>query len=247
MRHRIALILAAILIASSPAIAQQPDRRGEVAIDRPEYQGVRANAPIPPEMHVKNEGGSDRAGLCVISSLLANGQYQRVPGLERGKESGLWRAAKGRPGGYYPEKLAALVDEVMPGEKYASYVGVDISILDQLSKRGYPIGATMNTGSLYGYQPIHHMVSLAHYEQGQWACVVDNNDPGRYHWMPADEFGRRWIDGGEGWAWIWTRLDAPGAGHMLAAVVIAAACLFAARRLRAGPSPYSDEVEFNGS
>lgn len=234
MRYRVLIACLALVVSASDASAQRPDRRGEVAIDSPEYQGVKANAPIPAELHIRNEGGSDGAGLCVISSILANGRYQHVPGLEGGKESALWRSAKERPGGYYPEKLAALVDEVMPGEKYASYVGTDPKILEELSAKGYPIGATMNTGALYNYAPIHHMISLAHYEhgKGKWACVVDNNDPGKFHWMPSEEYDRRWIDGGEGWAWIWTAMRGQANGRACVFVLIAAACVVVIRRVR---------------
>jgi len=218
------------------AIIQEPDRRGEVVTDRPAYHDATAAAPIPPELHVKNEGGSNGAGLCVISSILANGRYQRVPTLEGGKDSELWRTAKRRPGGYYPEKLAALVEQTVPGEKYASYEGADPTVLESLSSQGYPIGATMSTGALYGYQRIHHMISLIHYRTGQWACVVDNNDPGKYHWMPAPEFARRWIDGDNGWAWIWTRPPKSAVmGGGLAAFVLLT--LLAWRRLRLALMP----------
>lgn len=217
-RLRITIIAALAGWPAALAFAQAPDRRGEAVSDRPSYRGESANAPIPPAMHIRNEGGSDGAGLCVISSVTINGHYQGVPGLDAGKGSLLWRTAKARPGGYSPDKLASLVDEVMPDERYASYVGTNPAILDRLSGEGYPVGATMSTGALYGYRPIHHMISLAHYRTGGYACVVDNNDPGKYHWMPADEFARRWIDGGVGWAWIWTRKSA--AGPALAALLL---------------------------
>lgn len=225
-----------LLLPLLPCLAQDtPDYRGEVAVDQPVYQGTRASAPIPPRFHIRNEGGSDGAGLCVISSILCNGQYQGVPGLNvadsqgrAGKGSTLWRTAKNRPGGYSPDKLQRLLDRTLPEEKWASYVGRDTSILDRLSSQGYPIGATMNTGHLYRYMPIHHMISLVHYRQGQLACVVDNNDPGKYHWMPAREFDRRWIDGGTGWAFVWTRLPlAAKVGTLIAVpILILSAALF---------------------
>lgn len=218
--------------------AQDPDSRGEYVILNPSLSGRSVNAPIPNEIHVRNEGGSDGAGLCVISSVLANGMSQGVPGLniagrdERsgqlvaGKGSTLWRTAKARPGGYGPEKLAELVEEVMPGEKYASFVGRDTSILETLSSRGYRVGVTMNTGKQYNYMPIHHMVSLEHYSAANnVAMVADNNDPGKHHVMPATEFNRRWIDGGDGWAWVWTRK--PMSADSLAAIIIIGASLFA--------------------
>lgn len=219
-------ILAALLLLAAPAFAQ----RSETHLAEPVYQGERASAPIPSSLHVRNEGGSDGAGLCVISSVLANGMYQGVPGLDvagpdgkAGKGSQLWKTAKSRPGGYWPERLNALVNELMPNELKASYSGNDPSVLDRLSRDGYPIGATMGTGERYGWGPISHMISLLHFRSSGSACVVDNNFPGEFTWMSADEFVRRWTMGGEGWAWIWTRkpgLDGSDSGEMI--VILAA-------------------------
>jgi hypothetical protein len=243
-RRAVALALALVLplaLVSRPASAQ--DTRGEVVTDAPSYQGESASAPIPPRLHVRNERGAPTVlsplgdGLCVIASVVANGSYQGIGDLatpdadgHAGHGSKLWRAAKARPGGYGPAKLQTLVDAVLPGETYASYVGSDPGILDRLSRAGYPIGATMSTGQLYGYAPIHHMISLIHYRNDGWACVVDNNDPGKYHWMPAREYARRWIDGDTGWAWIWTRRPADGSVPL--AVALAVGSALALRRLR---------------
>lgn len=231
-----ALALWALIV--SGALGQTPDRRGEVAIPStdgkvPSYRGVQPNAPIPPHLHKRNEGGSDGAGLCVICSLVINGRYQGIPPriLEE-----LWRVAKGRPGGYSPAKLEALLREVCPGEKYASYLGSDPAVLERLSAEGYPIGATMNTGQLYNYQRIAHMISLIHFKRGQLAAVVDNNDPGKYHWMPADEYMRRWVDGGMGWAFTWlkkpVRPSVRTAARFTPAVLLFAAALFVSGRRR---------------
>lgn len=204
------LVLLTIALVPSLAAGQTPDHRGEIVSDKPVYRGETASAPIPPHLHFQNEGGSDGQGLCVICSVIINGRYQGVPGLEGGKDSALWRAAKAAPGGYSPEKLERLLRQVMPHEKYASFVGngspADFELLERLSKAGYPIGATMNTGRLYNYLPIHHMVSLIHYRRNGVAMVVDNNRPGYYSIMPASEWNRRWPDMGITWAWIWTRL-----------------------------------------
>lgn len=230
---RTAILVLALMVGASRG--QTPDSRGEVVTPTPEYRGVTASAPIPGSAHLRNEGGSDGAGLCVISAGITNGIYQGIPGLDAagydewtrtqkpGKGSKLWRTAKSRPGGYGPDKLASLIEEVMPEEKWASYVGTDFRVLDQLSRMGYPIAATMSTGQLYGYAPIHHDVSLLHYRTNEWACVEDNNDPGKYHWMPAKEFDRRTIDGGVFWAWIWTSLPASGESPFAVAFVALAA------------------------
>jgi hypothetical protein len=245
MRRRLLIAALAWIAFTAPTIAsaQAPDARGEEYHREPQRDGERASAPIPPEMHVRNEEGSGPGpdGLCVISSVLANGMYQRVPGMDidgpddegqtkAGKGSDLWRTAKGRWGGYSPSKLEALIAETNPAEKWGSYVGADPSILDDLSRQGYPIGATMNTGRLYRYAPIHHMVSLIHYRTGGQACVVDNNNPGVYSWMPAVEFAKRWIDGGTGWAFVWTRRPPSLSSRVLIIALAVAAVLVLTRR-----------------
>lgn len=241
LNHASLMLAGLALLALHPlaSMGQTPDSRGEAVTIEPSYRGERATAPIPARMHVRNEGGSDGQGLCVIASILANGQYQGVPGLDAAKGSALWQAAKRAPGGYYPEKLESLVNRTNPGEKWASYLGRDPSILDRLSRAGYPIGATMNTGQLYGYRPIHHMVSLVHYRSGGMASVVDNNDPGKFHWMPAQEFDRRWVDGSTGWAWIWTRLPFMArVGISTSALMLAgASVLLIVHRARVGVVP----------
>ena len=229
---RLGLSVALLLCLPSLASAQLLDGQREQHRQEPAYNGSNANAPIPANLHVRNEGGSDGAGLCVIASLRINGRYQGVPGVEQ-----IWARAKTRPGGYSPDKLQGLLDETVPAEKWASYVGRDTGILEQLSSAGYPIGATMNTGELYGYQPIHHMVSLVHYDQAKdLACVVDNNRPGVFSWMTAREFSRRWIDGGTGWAFVWTRKAAmavAGGGGVILLVAAAVAALVIAIKGRA--------------
>jgi hypothetical protein len=198
-------VILAALVLSFSALANAQEQR-EVSVSVPSYQGVNANAPIPTKYHLRNEGGSDGAGLCVPTSITINGWFQGVRGLQGGKVSKFWQTAKSRPGGYGPDKLIALLKETLPGEEFTSYTGTNRQVLHDWSAKGYPIGATMNTGELYGYRPIHHMISLIHYTMGGWACVVDNNDPGNYHWMRSTEYDRRWPDGGVGWAFILNRM-----------------------------------------
>jgi hypothetical protein len=241
MKRSIFLSLA--LLFGSAAWAQQPDRHGEVTLKTPSYHGTTANAPIPPKYHVQNEGGSDGAGLCVIASVLCNGRYQQIPGLERGKESELWKVAKSRKGGYYDEKLKKLVKQVLPNEKWVSIEGSTkdcVDILKRYSAAGYPIAATMSTGAQYGYMPIHHMISLVHLD-ANWACVVDNNDAGKYHWMPAKEFLRRFQDGASGWLFVWLR--SPGRKATTAALLPCILFLASGLMLIARKRPAA-EVEF---
>jgi hypothetical protein len=231
-----AMLALGLAVPSQGQADAAPDARGEAFSRESSYQGESTRTLRDPAKHVQNEGGWDGAGLCVIASITANGIDQGVPGLDvpgddgdTGHGSALWKTAKGRRGGYSPGKLQSLVQEVMPDEKWASYYGDDPSVLDKLSRAGYPIGATMSTGRLYGYKPIHHMISLAHYRENGWACVVDNNQPGVYSWMPAKEFVRRWFDGGSGWAWTWTRKPPTTAVAWLAILALAAAAALIAR------------------
>ncbi len=237
-------LLALVALFSALVQAQEPDQRGEAILPPPPvYQGQRAVPIVPPDT-VRNEGGSDGAGLCVIASLLANGIYQGVPGLaidgpdgHRGHGSAFWQAAKSRPGGYYPEKLSKFVNETNPGEKWASYYGPNRDVLDTVSRQGIPVGATMSTGRQYGYQRIAHMISLLFYRKGGSACVLDNNFPDVYSWMPASEFDRRWVDDGtNGWAWWWLRKPVQKATGtiLLVAAVVVAVVVVAAKRLAGG-------------
>lgn len=189
------------LALSRSARAQEPDARGEVVTDTPTYKGVTANAAIPADQHFRNEAGADGAGLCVYASNTIDGVYQDVPELRDGRESKLWKYVKGRPGGSYPEKFEADLKAVGFETAWFQFEGTSdeaLAFIRHYNEQGLPVGVTMNTGALYEYQPIHHMVSLIHIDDSL-VCIVDNNDPGKYHWMPREEFSRRFMDGPKGW------------------------------------------------
>lgn len=242
----------ALALSCSSTRAQQPDGRGEIRLERADgYPGFTPDNPIADEHHVRNEGGSDGAGLCVIASLLEGGMAQGVPGLDvpgvdeesgqlvHGKGSRLWQAAKSRPGGYYPEKLEGLLQETMPGVGWYSHETADPSVLERLSRAGYRPGITMNTGAFYGYQDIAHYVALEHYRAGGHAMIQDNNEPGIHRLMPSEELDRRFLDprSGVGWLAGFTHLAGRIAGLNTAGVAmlmsgIGLALVGAAIRLR---------------
>jgi len=229
MKFRSVLAILILVSGSSAgAWAQQPDHRGEVITEVPEWRGVKASAPIPSWMHILNEGGSDGAGLCVIASNVIDGTYQDVPGLNEGKESPVWLLAKKRPGGYYPSKLEALFREAGLQTAWFSAEGSAdelLPVIEYYTGQGIPVGVTMNTGRFYQYQTIAHMVSCLHLD-ANWACIVDNNNPGYYHWMPRDEFARRLTGGRVGWIVALLKLATSETAFML--VYAAAGALIAA-------------------
>lgn len=217
----LASVLASTLLLAS-ASAQTPNGRDEVVTTEPALAGLRANAPIPVSLHVRNEGGSDEAGLCVTASTLCNGMYQRIPALAGGKQSAYWLAAKSRPGGSYPAKLEAFLKEQLPDEKWVSWEGRVTDLIEPYNRRGLPVAVTINTGEMYGWQPIHHFVSLVHID-GALACYVDNNDPGRYHWITRAEFDRRFVDGDKGWFVVFLR-SPDDAAHLWSASALLLIC-----------------------
>jgi hypothetical protein len=191
------LTFMALLFGSGSVHAQtQPDRRGEYT--SPDHNGVWLNAPIPREYHIRNEGGSNGAGLCVISAIIMNGAAAGIADFRLLKNSKLWKSAKARPGGYSPQKLAALLKELYPELEWASVETADAGLIRKYSAAGYQVANTMNTGQQYKYMPIHHFISTVHADL-KMSCIVDNNDPGVWHWFSAAEQDRRFPDGQTGW------------------------------------------------
>lgn len=182
-----------------------PDERGEVW-GGIRHQGRTVQCPIPGKLRKRNEGGSDGAGLCVVASQVCDGNWQAMVS----EMANFWRAAKSRPGGYWPGRLKKLVGELHPEIKYLSYEGREIDWMQIWLGYGVPVGVTYGTGRGYQYQKISHMVSLV----GLWtdyAAVIDNNFPRWVAWMPRAEFDRRFVmTGGYGWGFLWRKLMRDG-------------------------------------
>lgn len=225
MRGPLVFVLA--VLVSCPALAGDIEDGREVWTTEPEYRGVRANAPIPSWQHILNEGGSDGAGLCVVASNTANGLYQGVPEFAGGKESRVWRLAKERPGGYYPEKLDQLFRDAGVETAWFQAEGKAdelLRLIEHYNRMGLPVGITMNYGEEYG-QRIHHMVSLIHLD-ADMACIVDNNFPEQYMWISRSVLADRIVDGPAGWVVVllWLK-GAVKVGVLVAAGLVVAAGL----------------------
>lgn len=179
--------------------------------------GEEAAVAIPVEMHQQNTGGSDGQGLCVIASVKMVAEYlgQAAAG------EALWEEAKRRPGGYYPEKFDQLAKDVAPDLKYAHYVGSDYQVLVNLTNEGIPFGITMDTGELYNYQSIRHMVAGNAFGKKN-AVFVDNNRPGWFGWTTKEEWMRRaTMNDGKFWVLALAPSDEPGPATMIGGIIFA--------------------------
>ncbi len=231
MKRTITFVVLTLLGSIRVSGQDIPQGKRELEVDAPAYGGVRASSPIADANRIQNEGGSDGAGLCVIASLVQNGQQQGVPMCQGGKDSALWRYAKSRPGGYSPGKLEAALDAIDPDEKWFSYLGTDLNVLRSVLAMGYPVGITYSWGDVYGRR-IHHMVSGENDTSG-YAMVADNNrsappfvNTPKHTVMTQAEFEARAFDGGQYWLFGWTRKPAVVEGLSVSPRIVSAMVIF---------------------
>lgn len=168
--------------------------------------GTELQCDLPGDMHLKNCGGSDGAGLCVFTSISHSARWQNVPLLED-----FQAYMKKYPGGGHPEKVDRMIDQIareknIPRPDYIQVEGDDLEILKAACKSGRMPGVTYNfspTGR-YNGQHIAHMVNLVHADDKHFV-VLDNNYPGdvNYEWMTPEEFKKVWCGNSQnGWAVI---------------------------------------------
>lgn len=212
----------ALLLMFATTVAQA---QTEVRTAVPEYDGTKANAPVPASMHTWNHNPRlPMWGGCVPSSVRTAALYHGVP-AENVDE--FWHLAQQRVGigGTNPQLLAEMLRMTMPEEKYYEYIGVDADrVLNAISAKGALACSTMNTGDQYRGKRIHHWVNVAHYETGKRACFVDNNDPGFFHWLDASVFSRRTLDP-QAWIFAFTRKARAAVDRTVRAAVPVAAVM----------------------
>lgn len=170
------------------------------------------NCDLPGDLHLKNVGGSDGAGLCVFTSIAHSARWQNVTLLEDFRD---WM--RKHPGGGYPEKVDRMIEKCAKERnqtipQYIQIEGSDLEILKLACKTGRMPGVTYSkspTGR-YGGGTIAHMVSLPHADD-TWFCVLDNNYPGEnnYEWMTPEEFKKTYTGGRSGWSVIFLNPPPP--------------------------------------
>jgi hypothetical protein len=96
---------------------------------------------------------------------------------------------------------------------YVQYEGKDPAILLAALRSGRMAGVTYSGSDGVRYRgPIAHMVCLVAYDPASgWAAVLDNNAVGENEllWMSLDDFRRRWLGHGGGWAFVWLAAPPP--------------------------------------
>lgn len=215
-------VLAVVLLAALTGIALADF----VTTSNPVHpNGTRATIDVPAEQHIRNIGGSDGAGLCVITSNELAGRWQSIDFLSGAQK---WFAK--RPGGSYPEMLARdlklfAASKNAPLPKHIQHTGGDIEFFRLAMKTRRSVSITYaGHDNFYGAQGIAHMVTGAHLD-GQLGAIIDNNEPGRWRWMKDGTLvnrwlgrhdsgkpilvptGRGWMEVGGGWLVVW--LDSP--------------------------------------
>lgn len=175
-----------------------PDGLTEVQIDYPTTQ------------RMGNIGGSDGAGMCVMTSIE---MAARCAGLDQMRGLRDWCAKQ--PGGAGPAKVDRQLKEFCKAKGisvplYVQYEGSDPSAIAMLLRTCRMPSVTYGGKDGVRYPgPIAHMVCAVTLTD-RWACLLDNNGGGRNGvdengllWMTPNEFSERFRMGGGGWAFAW--------------------------------------------
>jgi hypothetical protein len=194
------LLLPAALYAGPSQVGGRvsPDGKEEITID------------LPGDKQLHNQAGTDRAGLCVWTSLNHSAYWANVEEL-----FSLQQYMRTQPGGGWPDRVDTVLAKIAPTVEYVQYTGTDPGCIKLALKTGRMPCVT------YGYSPryvgprnpmgrISHMVNCVHLSD-RLACVLDNNfvpdtpqeraDPKTYEWMSPAEFVARWT-GTDGTGWV---------------------------------------------
>lgn len=193
------LALALVLLVAAWAHAQTFRPSG------PTENGTRAVCDPPKELHIRNVGGSDGAGLCVFTSCELSSRWQSSA------LDGFQAWMRRRPGGGWPEKLEQELtkfcrEQRRPIPDYIQHTGGDEEFLDLAVKTGRMPAVTYAGRDDFYTGRIAHMVNLAHLDTTT-AAIIDNNRPGVWVWMTRRDFLQRWRDMNGGWAVVF--LDPP--------------------------------------
>lgn len=135
----------------------------------------------PTQDRQKNWLGNQREGSCVWASTITllrwQGRYQTAERIRQKYGNGEW-----------PDDWMAKMEK--EGVRYASISNGDEKFLEWACRTRRGAGVTIMGGA--------HMVNLVHLDKN-WACLLDNNNTGRYRWIPRKAFMAEW-KASYGWA-----------------------------------------------
>jgi len=190
MGFRLTAAALAALLSLTPAAAQRPRVTPTPTPVSP--SGVPAIVDVPANLHIRNVGGSDGAGLCVGTSVQLAARFSGVTEME-GFQDWLRR----RPGGSIPSQLARDLpafcqSKGVPVPRWVQHSGGDVAFLELIFRTRRACGMTWSP---------YHMVTGAHLDANT-GCIIDNNNPGNWEWCDRAEFLRQWGPGNGhgGWA-----------------------------------------------
>lgn len=168
--------------------------------------GTPIQCDLPGDLHLKNIGGRDGAGLCVFTSLAHAARWQAVRLLEDFRD---WM--RQYPGGGYPSKVEKMItkkaqESGQPEPEYVQIEGTDLEMLRMACRTGRMpcVTYSFSPTKRYGGARIAHMVNLVHADDKGNFGVLDNNYPGadKIEWMSEAEFKKTYTGGRQGWSVI---------------------------------------------
>lgn len=181
-----------------------------IEFDGPSHDGHEVAVDMPQVLRLKNKVGTNRAGLCVFTSINMGANWQHVVPLEKFQEF-----MTHKPGGGWPDKVDTMIVACAGKDavQYVQYTGKDPSVVQAAIASGRMPAVTYDgRDKHYGGQHIEHMVNCVGYDD-KYVVILDNNYIGEKElvWLTHEEFLSRWIGQGSGRNGWMVCLLAPGA------------------------------------
>lgn len=166
-----------ILLLCVPLVGCQlpPDQKQPNRPDQPRV--VKQERPVvnpPLKDRQENWLGSQREGSCVWASTITLLRWQ-------GRYFTANRIRQKYGNGEYPDDWAAKMEK--EGLRYAFVTNGDVRFLEWACRTRRGAGVTVMGGA--------HMLNLVHLDD-KWACLLDNNNTGKYKWLPREMFLAEW-------------------------------------------------------
>jgi hypothetical protein len=169
---RTALLLALALVGA------------KATVNGPTWQGHHVQADLPDSQHLRNTVGINGMGLCVWTSLDHAARYQDAKKLINIRDR-----MRSQLGGGWPSRVTKIIERDCPDVSIAQYQGRDPTFLDVAMRTKRMACVTYGYSERY-HGTISHMVNLVYLDK-EWGCILDNNFPRTYEWMPRSECLKR--------------------------------------------------------